>query len=74
MYFEKTPLFDHHILVLFKTPYEICKKQNEMRSIDRIVPLDAMERLKNEYEEPSKEVLDLYDEYIEISSYHVKTI
>lgn len=64
MYYELTPGFDRHVLVSFKVPYEVCLKQNQMRSADRIVPEGPMKRLQSEYEEPSKEILDLYDEEI----------
>lgn len=69
MYFKSTPLFDRHILVLFKIPFEVCQMQNKMRSKDRVVPDHAMERLKEEYEDPTKEIINLYDEYIEIHDF-----
>ncbi len=69
MYYESTPLFDRHVLVLFKIPFEICCIQNKMRAKDRIVPEAAMEKLKNEYEDPSTEIISLYDEFIEIHDF-----
>ena len=63
-YFENTPKYDRHILVLFDVPYELCLKQNKMRSSDRIVPDHAMKLLHDEYEKPTEEILKLYDEVI----------
>ncbi|MDY6430737.1 MAG: AAA family ATPase [Bacilli bacterium] len=62
-YHDNTPLFDKHILVLFNIPYDICLLQNNLRPEGKIVPLYAMEMLHKEFEEPTKEIIDLYDEY-----------
>lgn len=62
-YLEQTPNFDRHVLVLFNIPYEICLIQNKLRPKDKIVPPEGMESLRKEYEIPSQEVIDLYDEY-----------
>ncbi len=69
VYFDLTPNFDRHILVIFDIPYEVSLYQNSLR--ERKVPLEAMEKLRKEYEAPSKEIEEMYDEiqYIrEISS------
>jgi predicted kinase len=71
-YCKNTPKFDKHILVLFDIPYEICLIQNQMRTNDRIVPLQAMEKLQAEFEFPSPEVLEMYDQYIMVKSYSKK--
>lgn len=63
-YFEATPVFKKHILVVFNIPYEICCEQNKMREAEKIVPPAAMERLRNEFEPPTGEVTKLYDEYL----------
>lgn len=68
-YFRATPEFDKHILVLIKVPFEVSDAQNKMRCQDRIVPEQAMERLKAEYEDPTREIIELYDEYIEIHDF-----
>lgn len=65
-YFEETPGFDRHVLVYFKVPYEVCCRQNKMRSSDRIVPDKAMEKLRAELEEPDEDTVNLYDEYLVI--------
>lgn len=62
-YLEATPLFNKHVLVLFNIPYEICLLQNKLRPADKIVPDYAMEKLHKEFEEPSQEIINLYDEY-----------
>lgn len=66
-YFDSTPGFDKHILVLFDIPYEICCIQNKMRSSDRVVPESAMERLRKEMEAPSEEILALFDDVIHVT-------
>ena len=63
-YCEETPNFDRHVLVYFKMPYEVCCRQNKMRSSDRVVPDEAMEKLHAELEEPDEETINLYDEYL----------
>ena len=63
-YFENTPGFDRHVLVLFNIPYEVCLRQNKMRDGERVVPDKAMESLRREYEEPTEDILALYDEVI----------
>ncbi len=64
MYFDLTPKFDKHVLVVFDIPFEISLYQNSMRT--RKVPTDVMYKLKEEYEVPSKEIEDAYDEIIYI--------
>lgn len=63
-YYENTPEFDHHILVYFDIPFEICQKLNRTRAKGKMVDEDAMHRLHEELEEPSEEVLSLYEERI----------
>lgn len=70
MYFDITPKFDKHILVIFNIPFEISLKQNQMR--DRVVPLSVMHKLKNEYEEPDEEIKSCYNDIIYISNFIAK--
>lgn len=65
-YLENTPIFDKHVLVCFHIPYDIILKQNQMRPREKIVPEYAMERMKKDFEIPSEEIIDAYDEYIVI--------
>lgn len=60
MYYDLTPDFDRHVLVIFKIPYEISLYQNAMR--ERVVPREVMERLKSDYQEPDEEIISSYDE------------
>ena len=74
-YCKQTPGFDRHVLVLFDIPFEICMKQNKMRHNDRIVSDEGMFALQAEFETPTQEIIDLYDEYIVIGeSYHAPGI
>lgn len=63
-YLENTPGYDKHVLVLFNIPFEVCLEQNRTRHQDRIVPDEAMLSLQREFEEPTQEIIDLYDEYL----------
>ena len=63
-YCENTPGFKEHILVVFEIPFEICVKQNRMRKSDRVVSDEAMVSLQEEFEEPTPEIIDMYDHYI----------
>ena len=65
-YLENTPKFDKHILVCFHIPYEIAVKQNQMRPKEKIVPDYAMELMRDQFEIPSEEIIDAFDEYIVI--------
>lgn len=66
MYLNSTPCFDFHTLINFNLPLERVLKQNKMREDRRVVNEDAMKMLINEYEDVSSEVMDSFDEYIEI--------
>lgn len=68
-YLEETHGFDKHVLVLFDIPYEVSCFQNKLRSKDRVLPDEAMERLHKEYEMPTDEIIKLYDEYIVIRDF-----
>lgn len=71
-YYENTPGFDHHILVVFHVPFELCMEQNRMRSNDRVVSDEGMKSLYAEFEEPTQDIIDLYDEYIDIHEDYVE--
>ena len=63
-YYETTPDFDRHVLVVFNIPYDTCLRQNRMRHGSRVVPDKAMDSMREEFEVPTQEIIDLYDEYI----------
>lgn len=65
-YFENTPQFDKHILVLFPLPFSQCVRQNNEREKERVVPYKVLERLNNQYEDPSEEVISSYDEILKV--------
>ncbi len=56
------PGFDRKILLEFKKPMEVILRQNLNRDVARIVPPEIIEKLALTYEEPSREVLEAYDE------------
>ena len=68
-YYKMTPLFSKHVLVLFRIPFEICMLQNKMRS--RVVSDEAMRSLEAEYEEPTEEIISLYDEFIVVDESYI---
>lgn len=70
-YLQQTPEFDVHKLVYFHIPFDICKIQNKMREKQRIVSDSGMESLISEFEEPTQDVIDLYDEFIVIEKSYV---
>ncbi len=65
-YYENTKEFDKHVLVLFPLSFKQCQIQNKQREKGRIVPNKVMERLSKQFEEPSEEVISLYDEIIKV--------
>lgn len=71
-YRELTPGYDKHVLVVFHIPFDLCMKQNRMRAAHRIVCDEAMYSLQAEFEEPTQEIIDLYDEYIDIHEDYVE--
>ena len=70
-YFEQTPEYDCHKLVLFHIPYEVCLFQNKMRDDDRVVPEEAMKKLIAEFEEPTPNIIELFDEYLVIGKSYI---
>ncbi len=70
-YCKETPKFKKHVLVLFDIPFEICMIQNKMRTKSRIVSDEAMKSLQAEFEYPTEEIINLYDEYIVIDESYV---
>ncbi len=65
-YFQETPEFDRHILVVFEAPFELCERRNKQRHIDKVVSDEGMRKLEEEWEDPSDEAIALYDECIRI--------
>ena len=65
-YVKDNPEYDKYVLVLFPHTFEEIVKYNTLREEDRVLPLEAMKMLYDKFEQPSKEVLALFDEVIEI--------
>ena len=65
-YLSTTPEYDYKVLVLFPTSLEKSQKFNGQRDPAVKVPDDIINMLYNKFEPPSKEVLDLVDEVIEV--------
>lgn len=68
-YAELGKNYKRKILVVFHKPYEDIIKNNKERKEDKWVPDDVMQMLYNKFEKPTKEVIDLYDEYIYLDKY-----
>ena len=66
MYGEKVEGFDKKIMVEIIRPLEVLLKQNQERMKGRIVIEDVVKRMYRDYEKPTPEVINLYDEYIVI--------
>jgi len=71
-YCQNTPGYDKHVLVVFDIPFELCMKQNKMRHSEAVVSDEGMISLQAEFEQPTQEVIDLYDEYILIKEDYVE--
>lgn len=56
--------YDKKVLIILKKPLETVYKQNLERGSDRIVPKEVIKSMYDRFEEPTKEVIDAYDEYV----------
>lgn len=65
-YLKNAKEYEKKILVLFPNKFEDAKRFNDMRTDGTKVPDEALIQLVSKFEQPSKEVLDLVDEVIEI--------
>ena len=61
--------YKRRILVVLYKPYDQLVKNNKDRRPDKWVPDDIMQMLYNKFEKPTKEVINMYDEYIYIDKY-----
>ncbi len=66
-YVKENPEYDKYVLVLFRHTLEDAKRYNKMRDPSSYVPEEALITLYNKYEEPTEEVLNLFDEVIEVA-------
>ena len=65
-YVEENPEFDRYELVLFPRTLEQIRYYNKQRKESSIVPDEQLEMLIKKFEQPSKEIIDLFDEIHEI--------
>ena len=65
-YVKENPEFDRYELVLFPRTVEQIRFFNKQRNDDAVVPDDQLELLINKWEEPSEEVIKLFDKVHEI--------
>ncbi len=66
-YLSTTPEFDKKILVLFPSNLDKSRKYNNQREVEVRVPDNILVGLVDKFEAPSKEVLDLVDEVMEVN-------
>ena len=60
-YVKDNPEFDKYVLVLFPRTLEQIRYYNKQRNESCIVPDDQLEMLVNKWEEPSEEIIKLFD-------------
>ena len=65
-YVKENPEYDRYELVLFPRTLEEIRFYNKQRNEVSIVPDDQLEMLINKWEEPSEEVIKLFNEIHEI--------
>ena len=65
-YVKENPEFDRYELVLFPRTSEQIRFYNKKRHNDSVVPDDQLEMLIKKWEEPSEEVINLFNKIHEI--------
>ena len=65
-YVKENPEFDKYELVVFPRTVEQIRYYNKQRGADSIVPDDELEKLVNKWEDPSEEVIKLFDTVHEV--------
>ena len=68
-YYDLGKDFDRKILVILRKPLELLKKLNKERKEDKWVPEDVLINLYNKFEEPTKDLLEIFDEWEYITVY-----
>ena len=61
-YVKENPEFDKYVLVLFPRTVEQIRYFNKQRKESSVVPDDQLELLINKWEEPSPQIISLFDE------------
>ena len=67
-YYDLGKDFDRKILVILRKPLEL-KKLNKERKEEKWVPEDVLINLYNKFEEPTKDILEIFDEWEYITVY-----
>lgn len=68
-YYDLGKDFDRKILVILRKPLELLKKLNKERKEEKWVPEDVLINLYNKFEEPTKDLLEIFDEWEYITVY-----
>ena len=68
-YYDLGKDFDRKILVILRKPLELLKKLNKERKEEKWVPEDVLINLYNKFEEPTKDILGIFDEWEYITVY-----
>lgn len=68
-YYDLGKNFDRKILVILRKPLELLKKLNKERKEEKWVPEDVLINLYNKFEEPTKDLLEIFDEWEYITVY-----
>lgn len=68
LYKKKCPDFDKYVLVYFNISYVLCRKRNKNRVLEKQVPDYAFNNLLKNFKKPSPEIIQMFDEYIEIKN------
>lgn len=68
-YYDLGKDFDRKILVILRKPLELLKKLNKERKEEKWVPEDVLINLYNKFEEPTKDILEIFDEWEYITVY-----
>lgn len=68
-YYDLGKDFDRKILVILRKPLELLMKLNKERKEEKWVPEDVLINLYNKFEEPTKDILEIFDEWQYITVY-----
>lgn len=68
-YYDLGKDFDRKILIILRKPLELLKKLNKERKEEKWVPEDVLINLYNKFEEPTKDILEIFDEWEYITVY-----
>ena len=61
--------FDKKVLVIIRKDLPVILKQNLARSEEKQIPEEAIKWMYENFEEPSEEVLNIFDEYDQVQSW-----